>query len=132
MSELDTEHPCVRHSCHLCCIDTEMTLSASDVRRIGGLGYRDYYREVDGYIQLRNRDGHCWFLEGGRCTIYDHRPEGCTLYPLVLNLDDGTVVLHDFCPHREEFRFSRRQKDQLGRLVQKQERERDIREDRTR
>jgi Fe-S-cluster containining protein len=99
-----------------------MTLTADDVRRISSLGRRDFYMEMeDGYLQLRNRDGHCIFLEGGHCVIYDHRPEGCTLYPMIVDVEDWTVIMHDYCLHRDEFRFTEKQEDQLLRLIEVQD-----------
>ncbi len=41
---------------------------------------------VSGY-SLRVKDdppGSCWFLEGGRCRIYDRRFSGCRIYPHML------------------------------------------------
>jgi Fe-S-cluster containining protein len=125
MAELNLEHPCVRHRCHRCCVDTEMTLTSEDVRRISSIGHRNFFFETeDGYVQLDNRDGNCIFLRAGLCTVYDHRPEGCTLYPLILDTDEWVVVLHDFCPHRDEFEFTEGQKKQLARLIERQEDER--------
>ena len=105
-----------------------MTLTADDIRRITGLGQRDYYYETeDGYLQLDNRDGRCVFLRRGFCSIYEHRPEGCTLYPLIVDVESWEVALHDFCPHMDEFRFSKQQKDRVRRLVRRQEEERRMR-----
>jgi Fe-S-cluster containining protein len=42
---------------------------------------------VSGYA-LRAKDdpvGSCWFLEGGRCRVYDHRFSICRIYPYMLH-----------------------------------------------
>jgi Fe-S-cluster containining protein len=102
-----------------------MTLTVEDVRRLAAAGHRDFYFETEeGELQLDNRDGRCVFLKRGLCSAYELRPEGCTLYPLVLNLDDWTVDVHDFCPHVSEFMFTREQKEKVIRLIERQEDER--------
>jgi Fe-S-cluster containining protein len=60
----------------------------------------------EGVPQLLNVHGHCVFLRDGRCAVYEHRPEGCRLYPLILDLETDEVVRDDFCPWREEFEFT--------------------------
>lgn len=128
MAELDPRHPCVRHDCHRCCLATEMTLTAEDVRRMSALGYRGYYMEApDGFLQLVNVDGHCFFLKGGHCSIYDHRPHGCRLYPLILDTDTWEVELHDYCPNRGEFAFGKEEREALRELIRLQEAEREMR-----
>jgi len=121
-------HPCLGHSCHRCCLGTEMTLTASDAERLRALGHEGFYRRTgDGYLQLVNVHGRCFFLRGGLCGVYDDRPEGCRLYPLILEMDSWDVVLHDFCPHRREFRFREEDRANLMALVERQEREKRLR-----
>ena len=42
---------------------------------------------VSGYaLKVKNdQDGSCWFLENGRCRIYDHRFSICRIYPYMLH-----------------------------------------------
>lgn len=87
----------------ICCTETEMTLTKKDVNRINSLGYSrdDYARKAsDGFIELRNIDGYCYFYdrESRSCKIYDKRPEGCRYYPIVYNLHLGTCVADRDCP----------------------------------
>jgi Fe-S-cluster containining protein len=83
-----------------------MTLTEADVARLARLGERDFFLETpDGELRLRNVSGRCVFLAGGRCRVYPHRPEGCRLYPLILDLDSRRTVCDDFCPHHEDFAF---------------------------
>lgn len=99
--------PCRDHACHLCCVNTRMTLTEADIARLEGAGRSGFsFLNDDGVPQLRNRDGHCVFLVDGRCSVYRHRPEGCRLYPLILDLDLDQVVRDDFCPFADEFGFS--------------------------
>jgi Fe-S-cluster containining protein len=98
--------PCRKHGCHLCCNATEMPLTAADVGRIRGLGFEERYfvDPDDGWLRLRNTgEGRCFFLHEGACSIYPYRPEGCTLYPLVFDLDGGRAVRDPDCPHGEEW-----------------------------
>jgi Fe-S-cluster containining protein len=84
-----------------------MTLTEADVAALRSTGARRFSRRnQDGISQLVNRDGHCVFLVDGHCSVYEHRPEGCRLYPLILDLDLDEVVRDDFCPWRDEFDFS--------------------------
>jgi Fe-S-cluster containining protein len=53
----------------------------------------------------KNNKFQCFFLNAkGTCSIYDLRPEGCRYYPVVWDLDYQKAIVHDFCPHHEEFR----------------------------
>jgi len=90
-------------SCCKCCHNTEMPLTEEDIERIESLGYdrRDFTIKIDGIYRLRNVNGKCFFLEGRRCKIYEHRPLGCRIYPVVLDLEKGAVV-DEFCPKRYE------------------------------
>ena len=87
--------------CGLCCFQTEMPLSEDDIRRLEGLGYRkeDFSIIVNGIRRLRNVNGRCFFLSpDNRCVIYSERPEGCRLYPAVLNPDTMEVEVDYTCP----------------------------------
>ena len=83
-----------------------MTLTADDVDRLTERGHRGFFREnVEGRLQLLNRRGRCVFLRGSECAVYDDRPEGCRLYPLILDRDIDRAATDDFCPHAGEFHF---------------------------
>ncbi|MGC8970171.1 MAG: YkgJ family cysteine cluster protein [Conexivisphaera sp.] len=102
-------NPCLLHGCHLCCVNTEMPLSERDVERLESLGYRreEFARRVGGLTVLATKeDGSCYFLDGsGRCSVYESRPEGCRLYPLVWSTETGRATLDTECPYRYEFSF---------------------------
>ena len=38
----------------------------------------------------------------GVCSVYDSRPLGCRMYPVILDNDDS-AILDDLCPHKSEF-----------------------------
>ena len=103
-------NPCLRHSCHSCCLNTEMMLTESDVRRIESLGYEGFYAEKEGFIVLKNVNGRCFFLsDDGLCRIYDDRPEGCRYYPFVFDMDTDAVMTDRDCPYSDEFPEPRRE-----------------------
>ncbi|HSN54590.1 MAG TPA: YkgJ family cysteine cluster protein [Candidatus Sulfomarinibacteraceae bacterium] len=117
MSEREPS-PCRRHDCHACCVATRMTLTEADVERLRSAGYQDFARvNGDGDLELVNRDGRCVFLGDGRCRVYRVRPEGCRLYPLVLDLGDDRVVRDRFCPYWREFPVTAERVRRLRRSV---------------
>ncbi|MEZ0320185.1 MAG: YkgJ family cysteine cluster protein [Pyrobaculum sp.] len=95
--------------CGICCIGTEMELLAEDIERIVAAGYKleEFAIEKDGVYRLRNVDGHCVFYDplSRSCKIYDIRPVGCRLYPLVYDgvevTVDRTCPTWDTVPRRE-------------------------------
>ena len=95
---------CFEIGCFECCKETEMPLSCEDIKRIENLGYdmKDFSLEKDGVRVLKNVDGKCYFLKGGRCTIYEFRPLGCRIYPIVYDVERNKATVDEFCPlHRE-------------------------------
>jgi len=95
--------------CGKCCYDTEMILSITDIAMLTSIGYsiREYAVFRDSFMKLRNVDGHCIFLDphSNKCTIYQYRPLGCRLYPLVYDPYRDTVVIDRECPRwREVYR----------------------------
>jgi Fe-S-cluster containining protein len=110
--------PCIRNDCHICCLDTRMTLTEADAARLEAAGYEDFYFVNDDHdLQLLNVDRHCIFLVEGRCSVHDDRPEGCRLYPLILDLSVDRVVLDAVCPWAKEFTFTQDDEVQLRRSV---------------
>jgi Fe-S-cluster containining protein len=91
---------CLR--CGVCCRETEMLLSAEDIKRLESKGYdRDFFVRLDseGYAVLRNYRGYCVFydVKKRRCKVRAHRPVGCRVYPVIY--DEAKGVLVDFiCP----------------------------------
>ena len=78
-----------------------MELLPEDIERIESLGYKfDEFAEVgdDGIVRLRNVDGRCVFYDAEKrsCKIYEHRPIGCRLYPVVYV--DGSIGVDRLCP----------------------------------
>ncbi len=120
---------CLRFGCIKCCLNTEMPLTNSDVLRITRLGFpRDFFvAEKSGEWTLRNSKGRCVFHDGSFCTIYHRRPQGCTLYPVVLDAERGEVVLDSVCPHQAIFQISPSTSRRVLRLIMKLNTERDAR-----
>lgn len=104
-----------------------MALSNKDVEMIKTLGFDEdfFVINVDGWLQLRNMDGRCVFHDGELCIIYDHRPEGCRLYPLIY--DGGLAMLDKECPYREEFEFDNVATEGIHHLIRKLEHENAVR-----
>ena len=95
-----------------------MSLTEADVRRLERAGHRAFHDLLDdGTLRLRNVDGRCVFLVESRCVAYPDRPDGCALYPLIWFTEDGEAGLHDFCPHRHEFRFNQGDREWLNRSI---------------
>lgn len=92
--------PCRR--CGKCCESTEMPLTKDDVERILALGYRleEFAEFRGGVLRLKNVDGRCVFNdpETKLCKIYEHRPVGCRLYPLVYVEGVGVALDVEVCP----------------------------------
>lgn len=110
--------------CGRCCYQTEMPLTEEDIAIIEGLGFRreEFAIEVDGILRLRNVNGRCYFLdESNRCRIYEHRPIGCRIYPVVLDMETGKAVVDDLCPRKDSINRKdlRRAEAILRKLVRK-------------
>jgi len=83
--------------CGICCQETEMLLSKRDIASIEKKGYtQSFFVDLakDGYITLKNNQGHCVFynLEKQQCNIYDERPIGCRVYPVIFDEEKGIVA----------------------------------------
>ncbi len=103
MTPFKCNHDGACNDVRLCCTDTEMTLTRSDIRRIEALGFRadEFTRQApDGFVELRNVDGLCYFYDPEKkvCRIYEHRPEGCRYYPVVYDYRMKTCVVDRDCP----------------------------------
>lgn len=87
--------------CGRCCEDTEMELSSEDIRRLQEAGYRreDFaVTDDEGVTRLKNVGGWCYFYDSSmnKCKIYERRPLGCHLYPVVYS--DNGVIIDELCP----------------------------------
>ena len=113
--------PCRTHGCSACCVDTRMPLSRVAVARISAAGHRaaDFAQGHGNRRTLRNVEGSCVFLVDGQCSVYPIRPEGCRLYPLVLDEARGRPTLDAYCPHRDEFRVDEGDREALMLLVRR-------------
>jgi len=106
-----------------------MPLSKDDVERIEGLGFKrgEFVADADGWIRLKNAGGRCVFNDGSECRIYDGRPEGCRLYPVVYDDDKGEAALDYDCPFSEEFDIGKDEKRELLELIERLKNERKTR-----
>lgn len=98
-----------------------MLLSNDDIEKIEKIGYNRYYftKSKKGWLKLKNEDGKCVFQNGKICTIYENRPEGCKLYPLIYSKESKSAVFDEVCPYVDNFKFNKRSVIQLYKLVTK-------------
>jgi Fe-S-cluster containining protein len=96
-----------------------MLLTTRDIERIAGLGYHHtfFVEERNGWLQMKNAHGRCAFHTGEYCSIYDHRPEGCRLYPVVYNADRRCAILDAECPEKQRFSLGERKVCKLMLLI---------------
>jgi uncharacterized protein len=116
---------CLKNNCIQCCLDTMMILCQDDVKRIKNLGFnQDFFvLQKDGWLMLKNHDGRCVFHNGKRCTIYDNRPIGCRLYPVIFDKDENCAVLDNDCPYGNCFEITEAIVNKLHDVVRKVESE---------
>jgi len=96
-----------------------MLLSNRDIEKIEQLGYDRYYfrKSKKGWLKLKNKNGKCVFHNGKICIIYNNRPEGCMLYPLIFNRENKSAIVDEDCPYENYFRFNKKSVNQLYSLV---------------
>ena len=97
-------------NCGVCCTETEMLLSKKDIKRLEKKGFsQNLFVQYDrqGYAQLKNRDGYCVFydLKNRHCSVYEDRPTGCRVYPVILDEEVG-IILDDICESRNSITHS--------------------------
>ena len=116
---------CIKNNCIQCCLDTMMILCKDDIKRIKKLGFKQDFFVVqkDGWFLLKNYKGRCVFHNGKRCIIYDNRPVGCRLYPVIFDKDENRAVLDKDCPYNTCFEISDLVVDELYSVVKKVESE---------
>jgi Fe-S-cluster containining protein len=88
-------------NCGICCEETMMELSREDIKRLEENGYHlEEFAVINGGgTRLRNIDGFCYFYSRAdkKCKIYEKRPMGCYLYPVVYLENEGAIV-DELCP----------------------------------
>jgi hypothetical protein len=93
--------------CGVCCTNTEMFLSKSDIKlifkkiRLKNLNLKDFtIKNKIGLYQLKNINEMCFFYNKNskKCSIYNFRPKGCRFYPLIYDIDKKNCVFDKDCP----------------------------------
>ena len=112
---------CKENRCSMCCWETEMLISESDIQRINqktSFSVNEY-SIVDnfGHRTLKNKELNdrlqCFFLdEHGECTIYEIKPKGCQYYPIIWDMNIQEANTDDYCPHHQKF------DDQIPRIIE--------------
>lgn len=117
---------CNFQGCYHCCLETEMILTEADIISIEKLGYFKNSFLIpltgsDGYYQLKNIESKigikCYFLtDKGKCKLYrgnnDSRPQGCRIYPLIIDLNENSIVIDIDCRETEWFKEQKYLKSQ--------------------
>lgn len=81
-----------------------MTLTEADVSLLESAGHSDFVRlNSRGDLELKSRSGRCVFLTEEGCGVYELRPEGCRLFPLILDIQSNRVIRDECCPHWRDF-----------------------------
>jgi len=91
-------------NCGVCCTETEMVLCKKDIKSLEKRGFNQSQFinfDKNGYAVLKNRDGYCVFydLKNRKCSVYEDRPKGCRVYPVILEEETG-VIIDDICQSR--------------------------------
>jgi uncharacterized protein len=117
---------CIKNNCIKCCLNTMMILCQEDIKRIKNLGFKKDFFVVqkDGWFMLKNHEGRCVFHNGTKCSIYENRPIGCRLYPVIFDKDKNCAVFDKDCPYSKFFEMSDSIIDELQKVVKKVESER--------
>ena len=78
-----------------------MELSHKDIKRLvkAGHPFEKFAIKQKNGTQLRNVDGYCIFYNRteNKCQIYDVRPVGCYIYPVIYIENEGTTI-DKLCP----------------------------------
>jgi Fe-S-cluster containining protein len=118
---LQSGEPCRKHRCTQCCIGTQMSLTHQDIHRIIKAGYQPsaFIIHKEGEWRLANQQerGHCVFLNDNKCQIYEDRPTGCRIYPLVFNETWKLAVIDSLCPFSNEFQITDMDRENLFALI---------------
>ena len=78
--------------CAECCRVTEVQISERDIEHLArflGISEKQFmnnYTSVDenAAVILKRESGHCVFLDGNECTVYESRPGNCERFPHLL------------------------------------------------
>jgi len=92
------------HRCSGCCQDTanhsrRIRLLATEVIKISketGIPVEQFAYETQDRTyryEMRKSNGACYFLNGNRCILYDHRPLVCRFYPFEMRNEEGSLKI---------------------------------------
>jgi len=81
-----------------------MLLSKEDIERLERVGFsREDFTVTceDGLMRLRNVGKWCYFYNPAekKCQVYEDRPLGCLLYPVIYSIEEGAIV-DELCPEK--------------------------------
>ena len=98
-----------------------MALTHQDISRITKTGYQPsrfiIHKEGEWRLATQQERGPCVFLEDKKCQIYENRPTGCRIYPLVFNETWKQAVIDSLCPFSNEFHITDVDRENLFTLI---------------
>jgi hypothetical protein len=104
-----------------------MSLTHQDIHRITTTGYQpsEFIIYEEGEWRLANQQDHgaCVFLKDKKCQIYENRPIGCRIYPLVFNEARRQAVIDSLCPFSSEFEITDVDRENLFALIKQLDKE---------
>lgn len=98
-----------------------MSLTHQDINQITKAGYQPaaciIHKEGEWRLANQQEPGPCVFLNDKKCQIYDIRPVGCRIYPLVFNEERRQAIIDSLCPFRNEFQVTDVDRENLFTLI---------------
>ncbi|MCY3410554.1 MAG: YkgJ family cysteine cluster protein [Candidatus Heimdallarchaeota archaeon] len=107
---------CGFRDCYQCCLETEMIITEEEAEIIeerSGIEREEFLLpevETEGFLQLKNVHSpimgmRCYFLnDKGKCSIREYAPQGCYLYPLILNVETDETMVDVDCREHDWFK----------------------------
>lgn len=90
--------------CAICCKGKVVVLTEEDISRLKQHVDKEFFEKT---TKLEKRltganykilmvDGHCVFLEGNSCSVYDYRPDTCRRHPFLVT--ERSILVAKDCP----------------------------------
>ena len=106
-----------------------MSLTHQDITQITTAGYPPsafiIHKEGEWRLANQQENGPCVFLNDEKCQIYENRPTGCRIYPLVFNETERQAVIDSLCPFSDEFQITDGDRENLCTLIKQLDNESD-------
>jgi hypothetical protein len=98
-----------------------MSLTQQDIHKIIEAGFQPsefrIHKEGEWRLSNQHAQGPCVFLQNTKCQIYENRPTGCRIYPLVFDETLQQTVVDFLCPFGFEFQVTDADRHNLYTLI---------------